>query len=477
MLSRSGFRTLDQAYVKPGIGPLLTRLASLEQQGQFVPSAQLAAHIAEYFKQIGGYRAAGYWLGWSLQLHERQVSFGLTYWQTLLEWTFIKLLFGEAAEVESKLALHTEADLTGRPSWLLCSVHLQADYARGRLEQVRRAARELWASAERRQDLPDLANFHVRALLALGEAREATEVAGRLGCLVEGLGSAYQAKARLLVYTVQSREHPADDHSADHAAVRALRDELPFPWCLQASLLLARDLERRGDTVGARHELAAVWPLLQELGRGGLVFLLGEQAAPDMPEARVQVRSGLDLRLLGAPEIRYQGETLGLRPRFAELLAVLAAHPEGMSKAELSLAVYGERYDPSCCKTEVSRLKRLVPMESQPYRLSLPVRADFLELLSLLEVGQVDEAVELYRGPLLPYSEAPEVCRLRDIVDRSLCQAALAASSPEPLWKLANKLREDLELWEGVLMRLPRGGPRRALAQAHVHSLRRSWGL
>jgi hypothetical protein len=156
---------------------------------------------------------------------------------------------------------------------------------------------------------------------------------------------------------------------------------------------------------------------------------------------------------------------------------VLALHPKGLSNEQLTLAVYGETSDVNCCKTELSRLKQLLPVASRPYRLEMRVKADFLELPSLLNAGRISEAIELYEGPLLPSSEAPEVCSLRRSLEESLRAATIESGSSEDLWKLGSRVHDDLELWEAIQGRLPQGDPRRGMARAHVSSLRRAWGL
>jgi hypothetical protein len=116
-----------------------------------------------------------------------------------------------------------------------------------------------------------------------------------------------------------------------------------------------------------------------------------------------------------------------------------------------------------------------VPIESRPYRIRGKVWADFLEIPLLIRKGQLTEAVELYRGPLLPASDAPDVRDLGTTLEESLRTAVLEKGDPELLWSLASRIREDLELWEALHERLSAGDPRRALAQAQVSSLQRSW--
>ncbi len=185
----------------------------------------------------------------------------------------------------------------------------------------------------------------------------------------------------------------------------------------------------------------------------------------------------LELRFLGAISSRLNDQPQTLRPRFAEFLVVLANNPQGLTSEQLTLAVYGENGEVSCCKTELSRLKQLFPLASRPYRLDALVWADFLELPVLLKNGRIGEAIDLYAGPLLPSSEAPEVCNLRRSLEETLRAATIECGSGEDLWKLGSRIHDDLELWEAMATRLLQGDPRRGMARAHVHSLRRSWEI
>jgi cytochrome c-type biogenesis protein CcmH/NrfG len=53
----------------------------------------------------------------------------------------------------------------------------------------------------------------------------------------------------------------------------------------------------------------------------------------------------------------------------------------------------------------------------------------------------------------------------------------LAQGEVESLFLLAERLGEDLEVWETLLERLPPEDPRRPIVQARVARLRREWGL
>ena len=99
----------------------------------------------------------------------------------------------------------------------------------------------------------------------------------------------------------------------------------------------------------------------------------------------------------------------------------------------------------------------------------------------LLEEGvaweHLEEALALYQGPLLPWSQAPGVEELRLELEEALRQAVLAQGDTENLFLLAERLGEDLEVWEALLERLPSQDPRLPIVRARVARLRREYGV
>lgn len=204
------------------------------------------------------------------------------------------------------------------------------------------------------------------------------------------------------------------------------------------------------------------------------------EGQPPSPPTWIGLPSGgdtltLELTLLGRSRVTLGGMNLELRPRFVELLCVLALHPEGLTGEQLALAVWGELADPACVKTEMSRLRQAVPLESRPYRLKVSVKADFLDMLLLLRNGDLAGAVQIYKGHLLPRSDAPEITETRVLLEESLRRAVLASNNPELIWMLAERLASDLELWEAALTGLPAQDSRRTLAQTQIDLLRTRW--
>jgi hypothetical protein len=221
--------------------------------------------------------------------------------------------------------------------------------------------------------------------------------------------------------------------------------------------------------------LKRIRPSLTGLGKGGLVYLAGpESAFRELVAIFEQPQAPLALRFLGSREVRFAGRILKLRRRFAEILVALALHPEGLEPRRLALEVYGDRAV-STCRADLARLRKLLPVGSDPPRLACEVRADFLELLQLLKAERLREALTLYKGPLLMCSDAPLIVEQRGILEEALRQAILASGDVEALLILAERLENDLELWEAAAERLPANDPRRALAAARARSLEADW--
>ena len=187
-------------------------------------------------------------------------------------------------------------------------------------------------------------------------------------------------------------------------------------------------------------------------------FLLGQAEAPF-------------LRLLG------EGPLPSLGPRGTEALALLLAHEAGLSGEALGEALYGEP-NPGALKALLHRLREKgFRIACSPYRLENPPPSDLRAFLRALSRGDLEEALALYQGPLLPWSQAPGVEELRLELEEALRQAVLAQGDTENLFLLAERLGEDLEVWEALLERLPSQDPRRPIARARVARLRGEWCL
>jgi hypothetical protein len=95
-----------------------------------------------------------------------------------------------------------------------------------------------------------------------------------------------------------------------------------------------------------------------------------------------------------------------------------------------------------------------------------------------LAAGNLAEALRLYRGPLLPHSEAPGVTELRGDLDRGLRAAILASSQPDVLvsWTRTRWGSNDLPVWRRLCAVLPPDSPLRPIAAATTAQLDAEFG-
>jgi hypothetical protein len=211
----------------------------------------------------------------------------------------------------------------------------------------------------------------------------------------------------------------------------------------------------------------------EPLGHEDAYLLRGTQLEFTTPR-----RSVLKLRLLGHERVagELNGRALKLGLRQAEILAVLAAHPAGLTSAQLADELYGDARRGARARVDVHRLRKLLggAIDRGTYRLSIDVESDVARVRALLGRGDVAEAAEHYPGPLLPDSRAPGVVREREGLETRLRHAVLSCADADALWAWVqcDSGREDVAAWKRLLVALDFPDPRRSLAAAELQALR-----
>jgi hypothetical protein len=171
-----------------------------------------------------------------------------------------------------------------------------------------------------------------------------------------------------------------------------------------------------------------------------------------------------------------------LSPRHSEIMVILASCPSGLTGDELAYMLYPADVTSCTPRAELVRIRALLGdrlFSSRPYRLNCEVKSDWAAVSAQLAAGNLAEALRLYRGPLLPHSEAPGVTELRGDLERGLRAAILASSQPEALvsWTRTRWGADDLAAWRRLCAVLPPDSPLRPIAAATAAQLDAAFGL
>ena len=188
------------------------------------------------------------------------------------------------------------------------------------------------------------------------------------------------------------------------------------------------------------------------------------------------------LQLLGRDHalLSLGGRTVSLSARHSEILALLSTHPDGLTAEELSSLLYPGDGPTMTLRAEMVRLRKVIQQlspdavpGSRPYRLPVDLVPDTGQVLSCLQRGAHRIALEIYRGGVLPRSEAPGIIELRNRVSSLLREAVLTDGSAESLLKYAAlpEASDDVGIRRAALRLLPPRSPKRAAVVADLERL------
>ncbi|MEV0761402.1 GAF domain-containing protein [Nocardia sp. NPDC050435] len=212
-----------------------------------------------------------------------------------------------------------------------------------------------------------------------------------------------------------------------------------------------------------------------------LAAMRAAQHAPRDPVPVATDRLGLDVLGLGQPQLNKAGERVALSQRHAEILLLLAEHTEGLGADHLALLLDDTDLDNGTIRAAMSRLRAVVGSNvigSRPYRLRSHVATDVEALRAALDSGDVESALRLYAGPVLPRSTAPGIVDLRDEL-RARLRAAVLGSGDEGVlrrWTAGADGRDDAAAWAAYRSAVDRDSPLYAQIEAKIRVLDRRLG-
>ena len=465
---------------------VLRELIELAEEGSH-PTERAVAHMlfALPHRLLGRYREAAAWLEGALSAFDEAATGD---WQVrlhaLTDLAYVRVLIGETVGLRERLEREVRALQGIYPKRAaafrsaLGAYLLSQGEAEGALGYyLDNLALLKDRTAVRSRDVPPhLLHDAVQGLLHVGKPERAGVLARQHLLLLNETPGPARTYTRLAYGMVLALTEPAAALGPLEAACAELEAAFRLDYLVSACLYLARAHLSLGNKGKAKAALERCRAGLEELSETGFRLLAGP------PEQFHEVRrlwrgreAPLRLTFLGAREVCLHNERLDLPPQWTDALALLARHPEGLSPEELLLLLYGDRGNPSTLKATLSKLRRHVPVTRPPYRLDIAFEADFVMLETYLHQGHLRAGLELYKGPLLPKSDAPGVNEMRADLEEGLRQVTLASQDPEALLSLAKRFKEDLELWEASLEALPEHDPRRAVAAAKHRGVLEAW--
>lgn len=167
-----------------------------------------------------------------------------------------------------------------------------------------------------------------------------------------------------------------------------------------------------------------------------------------------------------------------MSPRHTELLVLLGQRRDGITGDQLAVELSDTDHAAVTVRAELSRLRgALAPisLRSRPYRLDAHLQTDVEQVQQLVREGRIAQAVDLYRGPLLPTSDAPGIADLRDRLHALLRNALIRRNDPDLLLRFADTAHGyyDQHVWRAVRDCLHPGSPRHDGVRAHLALLDR----
>lgn len=209
--------------------------------------------------------------------------------------------------------------------------------------------------------------------------------------------------------------------------------------------------------------------LLRSFGAGGSTAAAG-------PDRLTQRALRLSVLGVGQPTATLDGCEVRLTPRQADILTILALHPNGMSAEQLAVDLYGDAGNAVTVRAEMHRLRKRLGsavVQSRPYRLCEQLEADFLDVRNAVRAGDLTSAVRTYSGELRPGSEAPFVVEERALLGAALRNAVLSRREIESMWLLGSTElgAGDLDLAERLVAAMPKSDARRFEVMARAARL------
>lgn len=184
----------------------------------------------------------------------------------------------------------------------------------------------------------------------------------------------------------------------------------------------------------------------------------------------------------GRPGLVRGSGRLALSQRHAEILLLLGDHPEGLSSDHLAVLLDEHELDSVTIRAEMSRLRKTFGasgLASRPYRLVGELASDVGDIRRALDRGDVEAAIRIYPGPVLPGSSAPGIEEIREELRSRMQAALLRVGDPVLLaqWTSSIHGRTDVIAWEAYRATLNADSALYGQVNARIDLLDRQLGV
>jgi tetratricopeptide (TPR) repeat protein len=455
------------------------KLATDEGRGYEI--VRNACFLTERLILQGNYASAVSWGEWALaEFDKRNLKDNLCRLDILNAWAYARILCGELAGLEPILVEQLAHLDVAYPFLARNFRSTLGDYLliSGRPHEALIHYKHNFETAPRYQAAASTQNL-IRGFIELGEFDEAYELSTHIPSLLEGespsdAGDAYLSHGMALAFHDLTK---ADDYL--DSARKSFTTIYTSYRLVQATLFLAFVKHSLGKLDEAKLLLKGCEIPLNTLSDTGLKLLAG-------PENRFreifnliqsQENVDLELRLFGEGEVWFKSEKLVVQPLWLEILAIMCYKERPIGLEELLSFLYGDDGNKDNLKANLSKMRKVFPISQHPYQLNLTYSTDVSKIQTLLAQGKTAEALKLYKGSILPYSNAPLIRRMDEVLSEAVRQAVLQSKDSEALFSLLEYDEEDLELLETLSGVMQQGDPRSAVVGAKLKQLHKDYRI
>ena len=429
----------------------------------------------------GRHSEAFYWSRWAMTKSTayKQQNSVLHLW-LVAHWAYLKILFGENESVINTLKYEAQNLENAAPYQAYVFVEKLGDYMLSKGEALKALSyyERNWKSGSR-QFLGRTAFNMVKVYIWLNRHNEAFSVISQARALIgnkRSIQSNYLDLAFAMVMVTKVLDKGIEQ------LLSLSRDKAFSSWKTELKIhhafYLAWAYLTAGDEEKAKSVVSAL-DIDKNIVDSGLLIFAGPESRFKKVWALIKPQSPiLELKFISSEvKIWLNNNEVRLSPHEKEIVLILATTKKGMTIETLGNLLSPDAGNLKSLKTAISKLRKKIPITKNTYRIAVDFKADFLEIYSLLEKGDLGRALSMYQQPLLLESSAPQITKMREVLAESIRLAVLDSTNFDAILELAERTLDDLALWERLLEIAPQNSTKLPYIKAMIKRIKREWKL